>query len=114
MELEENNVEVKERYKELGNEYYKEPVNRTFDDVTASVLKELMSDKSVLESEFESEVEVASSAATEIALEAIEFKISSLLGDHKPNVSTMRGRTYLQLQSPLPHVFGPSPAHLPH
>ena len=40
------------------NEHYKEPSNGNFDDVTASILKELMSeDESDLESE--SEVEVA-------------------------------------------------------
>ena len=37
------------------NEHYKEPVNGKFDDVTASVLKSLMSD--VAESDTESETE---------------------------------------------------------
>ena len=44
------------------NEHYKDPVNGTFDDVTASGFKELTSDESELESE--SEVEVASTPAT--------------------------------------------------
>ena len=45
MELGESNVQGK-RYEELVNEHYKEPVNESFDDVTASVLKVRMSDES--------------------------------------------------------------------
>ena len=41
-----------EKYEELVNEHYKEPVSGLFDDVTASVLRTLVSDKS------ESDVEV--------------------------------------------------------
>ena len=32
-----------EEYEELVNEHYKEPLNGKFDDVTASVLRELLS-----------------------------------------------------------------------
>ena len=40
------------------------PLNETFDDVTGSVLKELISDESELELESKTEVEVTSSSAT--------------------------------------------------
>ena len=53
MDAGEANVQVIKRYKDLVNEHYKEPVNGNFDDVTASVLKALMSD--VAESDTESE-----------------------------------------------------------
>ena len=43
-------------------EHFKEPVNRTFDDTMASVVKEVMSNKSELV--LESEVEVTLSPAT--------------------------------------------------
>ena len=46
MKLEENNVQVTKRYKELVNERYKKPENRLFDDVMASTLKALVSDES--------------------------------------------------------------------
>ena len=54
VELGRNNVQVMKICKELVNEHYKEPaaVNGLFDDVTTSVLKALVSDKS------ESDVEV--------------------------------------------------------
>ena len=52
VELGENNVQVMERFEELAKEHYKEPVNRMFDDMTPSVLKALVSNRS------ESNVEV--------------------------------------------------------
>ena len=71
MELGSNNVQVMKKYEHLVNEHYKEPVNGKFDDVTASVLKELMSDdESDLESESETELEVAASVNTEDGTES--------------------------------------------
>ena len=66
MELGNNNVQVVKKDEELVNEHYKEPSNGNFDDVTASILKELMSnDESDLESESETEVEVAANVDVE-------------------------------------------------
>ena len=48
VELERNNVQFMKRYEELVNEYYKEPVNEMFDDVTTSALKALVSDESTV------------------------------------------------------------------
>ena len=48
------NVQVIKKYEDLVKEHYKEPVNGTFDDVTASVLEALMSDD---ETDTESEAE---------------------------------------------------------
>ena len=55
MDAGEANVQVIKIYEDLVNEHYKEPVNGKFDDVTASVLKALMSDEA--ESDTESETE---------------------------------------------------------
>ena len=41
-----------ERYEELVNEHFKEPVVRLFDDVTASVLETLVSNESRSDVEF--------------------------------------------------------------
>ena len=43
--LGESNVCEINKYEELVNEHYKEPENGTFDDVTASVLEQMMSDE---------------------------------------------------------------------
>ena len=45
MKIGEINVRVINKYEELVNEHYKEPENGTFDDVTASVLEQIMSDE---------------------------------------------------------------------
>ena len=66
MELGNNNVQIMKKYEELVNEHYKKPLNGKFGHVTASVLKELMSDdESDLESESETEVEVAATVDVE-------------------------------------------------
>ena len=44
MDLGESKVQVMKKYENVVNEYYREPVNRTFDDMTTSVLEALMSD----------------------------------------------------------------------
>ena len=73
MELGNNNVQVIKKYEELVDEHYKEPSNGNFDDVTASILKELMSDnESDLESESETEVEVAANVDVEDGAEDLE------------------------------------------
>ena len=46
MELGENNVQDMRRYEELADEHYKEPMYGLFDDMTALVLKALVSDES--------------------------------------------------------------------
>ena len=72
MELGNNNVQVMKKYEELVNEHYKEPLNGKFDDVTASALKELMSDdESNLESESETEGEVAATVDVEDGAEGL-------------------------------------------
>ena len=53
MDLGNNNVQIIKKYEELVNEHYKEPSNGNFDHVTASIVKELMSDD---ESDLESRV----------------------------------------------------------
>ena len=66
MKLGNNNVQVMKKYEHLINEHYKEAVNGKFDNVTASVLKELMSDnESDLKSESKTELEVAAPVNTE-------------------------------------------------
>ena len=40
----ESNLQALKKYEELVSEHYKEPVNRMFDDVTASALEALKSD----------------------------------------------------------------------
>ena len=55
------------------NEHYKEPSNGNFDDVTASILQELMSDdESDLESESDTEVKVAANVDVEDGAEDLE------------------------------------------
>ena len=44
------------RYEELVNKHYNEPVNKLFDDVTASVLEALVSNESESESDMEVDV----------------------------------------------------------
>ena len=45
VKLGEGNVRVINKCEELVNEHYKKPENGTFDDVTASVLEQMMSDE---------------------------------------------------------------------
>ena len=44
MDLRESNIQVMEKYEDLVNECYKEPVNGVFNNVTTSVLEALISD----------------------------------------------------------------------
>ena len=44
MGIGESNLQALKKYEELVSEHYKEPVNRMFDDVTASALEALKSD----------------------------------------------------------------------
>ena len=48
-------MQVINRYEDLVNEHYKQPVNGKFDDVTASVLKALMSNEAKSDTESETE-----------------------------------------------------------
>ena len=72
-----------EEIRTVINERYKDPVNGKFDDVTASVLKELMSDdESNQESESEMELEVAANdeAGVEPELTQQYYSVEIIMG----------------------------------